>query len=108
MAAGLARPEAPGQRIAHLPPGPLAGRGRGPRRAVQPVAARRGDRPWRRPRALRALHECAGEAAMSPASNNAEAKTFGLFRRKRDEAPLDTRVFDLLCLTAAVGLVLHA
>ena len=45
---------------------------------------------------------------MSPASNNAEAKTFGLFRRKRDEAPLDTRVFDLLCLTAAVVLVLHA
>lgn len=36
------------------------------------------------------------------------AKSFGLFRRKREEAPLDARVFDLLCLTAAVVLALHA
>lgn len=36
------------------------------------------------------------------------AGRFGWFRRKRDEAPLDARVFDLLCLTAAVVLVLHA
>ena len=29
-------------------------------------------------------------------------------RRKREEAPLEARPFDLLCLTAAVVLVLHA
>lgn len=32
----------------------------------------------------------------------------GLFRRSRNEAPLDTRAFDLLCLSAAVVLILHA
>lgn len=32
----------------------------------------------------------------------------GLLRRSRDESPLDARAFDLLCLSAAVVLVLHA
>jgi transglutaminase-like putative cysteine protease len=32
----------------------------------------------------------------------------GLFRRSRNETPLDTRAFDLLCLSAAVVLILHA
>ena len=67
-------------------------------RQLQPVAARRGDRQRQRADALRALHECAGTDCHERSTRAVSATT----------AAIGPRTFDLLSLTMASVLALHA
>src|SRR5689334_23374896 len=98
MATGLACHAGAGQGSADRPTGALAVRSRGTASADQPVVARRGHPPWQRPDPLRALHERAGQAAM----------TFTWRRQSSRQPSLAQRPFELLGFTVGVVLVLHA